>query len=75
MTILDRPPIKMTVSVGGAAKKAATPVYVLPPVAVKQGAKLPPVFGNNATTFYKPHSLSTSGTGTVVNSRHKGRFT
>jgi hypothetical protein len=31
-----------------------------------------PLFSNNAQTYYKPHSLATSGVGTVRNSSRKG---
>ena len=33
------------------------------------------LFSNNAQVYYKHHSLATGGTGTVVNSRRKGRHT
>jgi hypothetical protein len=31
-----------------------------------------PLFSNNSQTYYKPHSLATSGVGTVRNSSRKG---
>lgn len=33
------------------------------------------LYSNNALVYYKPHSLPSCGTGTVKNSRHKGRKT
>ncbi len=33
------------------------------------------LYTNNAQVYYKPHSLASGGTGTVVNSRHKARKT
>ena len=55
-----------------AAKSIPTPEYVLPLLARARGKSLPPIFGNNATIYYKPHSLATSGVGTVRNSSRKG---
>jgi hypothetical protein len=53
-------------------KSIPPPAYVLPPAAIARGKSLPPIFGNNATTYYKPHSLAISGVGTVRNSSRKG---
>jgi len=53
------------------AKSIAPPPLALPPDALAKGNMFPPLFGNNATTYYKPHSLST-GVGTVRNSGRKG---
>jgi hypothetical protein len=33
------------------------------------------VFSNNAAVYYKPHTLSIGGVGTVRNNRHKGNHT
>ena len=53
------------------AKSIAPPPLALPPDALAKGTSFPPLFGNNATTYYKPHSMST-GVGTVRNSGKKG---
>ena len=33
------------------------------------------IYSDNALVYYKPHSLATAGSGTVRNSRKKGRKT
>ena len=53
------------------AKSIPPTPYILPMAAIARGKNLPPIFGNNTTTYYKPHSLPSSGTGSVVNSRRK----
>jgi hypothetical protein len=44
-------------------------------VPVQSRFSMKSIFSNNAMVYYKPGSLSTSGAGTVSNSRHKGKKT
>ena len=58
-----------------------TPFNVYPNLAVRsQRYPIVPqmkmsLFSNNSQVYYKPGSLATGGTGTVVNSRRKRKYT
>jgi hypothetical protein len=43
------------------------PAYVLPPAAIAKGNSLPPIFGNNALTYYTPILIQYAPKGAEMN--------